>query len=155
MKDIVFRKPTLSDIETVASNMRDEDVLEVRLSHDHSPYEALLHSIMETEAFSACHDNKPIAIMGYGKQSLLSKSAVIWMLGTKETIHYKRELLHYPRLAIEEMLDEVDVLFNYALAENKSNLKWLRALGFTIESPQPYGVFNKPFCRFYREKEYV
>jgi hypothetical protein len=42
-------------------------------------------------------------------------------------------------------------LENWALASNRTTLRWLQHLGFTIDTPEPMGRGCQLFCHFWRE----
>lgn len=154
MVELDFNMTTDDDIKFVADNMRDFDVAEVLAAGSESVHQSLVDSVeLSKTAVAVSHDGVTILIFGLVKPSLISKSGVIWMLGANQSLNYKRELMVYTRRVIKEMLNECDELYNYVHDENKVSIKWLKALGFTMGEPEPYGPYDALFRRFYMKKD--
>ena len=51
-----------------------------------------------------------------------------------------------------EIFKDYDRLEHYVDVRNVRAIRWLQALGFTVEDDeQPYGIFKRPFRKFWKE----
>tara|TARA_R100000234_G_scaffold13313_2_gene7411 strand:+ start:3813 stop:4259 length:447 start_codon:yes stop_codon:yes gene_type:complete len=133
----------------IGLGMREEDELEVRLSHDLDPVTAMLESFINSDICRAIEgdDGTPVGMTGVTKQA-------IWMLGTDgltSSKNHKKTLCVDGKKWIDYCLKEVGKpIGNWVYAENKKSIKWLKYLGFTVNDPRPYGHNRALFCQFWR-----
>lgn len=154
MVKLDFHVPIDSDLEFIAENMRADDVAEVLAAGNESPLEALVSSVKHSKAVVvASYEGAPLVIYGLVKPSILSTTGIIWMLGTNQSLDYPREFMVYTRRVLKEMLLECDELTNYVHDENVRSIKWLKALGFTMDDRAPHGPFDAMFRKFYMKRE--
>jgi hypothetical protein len=81
--------------------------------------------------------------------------SVIWLLATDEllaTAGNRRQFLREGRRWVDSLFERhgFRYLENWALASNLTTLRWLRHLGFTIDTPEPMGRSCQLFCHFWR-----
>lgn len=137
---------TLADCAGVA--LRREDSLECRMTGARDDAEALRESLLvSTVALAWAPDGVPLAFAGirdttaneYGQ-----RTGVVWLLTTDAC---RARALAFHCLA-RRFLDACgwDVLQNHVDASYGSALRWVKALGFTVAPPAPWGPFNHPFC---------
>lgn len=90
-----------------------------------------------------------VAICGVSK---LEKGRV-WMLRTSSA-WASRSHRRQSRVMAQAWLDSLPdpILYNWALAANTSNLKWLTSLGFKVEKPEPMGKSAALFSYFWRRQ---
>lgn len=144
---ITIRPATRADAEFIAFNLRPSDRAEVEASAKQSPQEALVRSFEASrECFVAVADGDPVAIFGVG---LVGDVAVPWMLGTPVMRRYPVEVLRRAKAYVRRWLAEHRVLVNFVDARNKTSIRFLTRLGFTILPPQPHGPYGMPFHFFY------
>jgi hypothetical protein len=135
----------------IGLNIREQDELEVRLSHGMSGLEAVLDSYIESDICMAIEgDNgQPVGITGVCGDR-------IWLLGTyalTATKNHRRELCIYGREWVDYCLEETGgPIGNHVYSKNTASIRWLKFLGFTVEHPEPYGPSAALFCPFWREK---
>tara|TARA_R110000787_G_C13443394_1_gene446754 strand:- start:33669 stop:34076 length:408 start_codon:yes stop_codon:yes gene_type:complete len=134
--------------------MREQDVREVAASHGHAPYEALQFSVKNSQFSTvASISGEPFCVFGLSTgESAITHVGSPWMLGTKKVSVYRRPFLRASFDVVEDMLKESDLLVNHVHVENHVSIKWLRALGFTIESPVEYGINKELFHQFHLRK---
>ncbi len=135
--------------EFIARNMRPSDKREMYYLAAFNPQSAIKATIASAvQSFTAIVDDEPVLMWGVSRRSFLSDVGVPWLLGTPTAEQYQyrfgRRTLDY----FKEMTSQFEVLENYALAENKRSLRWLKWTVFDIEEPKPFGIFNVPFVRF-------
>jgi hypothetical protein len=90
-----------------------------------------------------------IAIYGVAPLNMLSDRGALWLMGTSLMRTYAGKVLHDARLYIAHVREHYPALVNYVDARNTESVRWLAALGFTIDPPAPYGVKQLPFHRFH------
>lgn len=153
MADIVFVKPTMGMVESIAADMRQADADEVWASNHHTPLESLMDGwrISDFATIAVC-DGEPLVMFGLAQRDLLTGSGVIWMLGANSSLKYKREFFIQTKPVINEMLNICPRLCNMVYSKNINSIQWLKWLGFTIEDPIPHGPDDELFHRFHIER---
>ena len=142
-------EPTASHAKAVAMNLRQEDCTEVMLSHGATPLEAVQESweLSDILRAMATDDGTPCGLCGVVGHR-------IWMLGTPELTATRRaryQLCMDGRIWVDNCLKEVGgTLFNQVYSKNTESIKWLKHLGFMVETPKPIGVSGALFCDFWR-----
>lgn len=138
----------------IASNMREADRIEVKASSGLTPYESLKYSCDKSNfTVVVMVDDMPIAVFGLSVINALTGLGTPWLLSSEEAMNHKREFFKLSPSIIQEMLSICPKLYNYVHAENKVSIKWLKWLGFTVESdPVEYGVKGEKFHKFYMNK---
>jgi hypothetical protein len=83
---------------------------------------------------------EPIGMMGVVPRSLIDGSGFAWLLGTEALYDYPREwALLGPRI-LAGFMEEYRIIENVVSVGNKRAIRFLRHLGFTIETaPTLYG----------------
>lgn len=144
-----WAEPTSARVQHIAEHLRFEDQLEVLYSHGLSGEEAVLQS-WKNSAICRCidaDDGRPVGICGVN-------GSLIWLLGTDEllaTASHRRQFIRGGRPWVDGLFaDGHRCLENWALASNLSTLRWLRHLGFTVDTPEPKGRSAQLFCHFWR-----
>jgi len=136
-------------IYEIADNLRKEDAKEVRLSHGVTAEEACTQSYIHSQLIQAIEgdDGDPVGITGVCGN-------YIWLLGTDKltsTKNHRWQLCIYGQEWVEHCLDfSGGMIENYVYSENKTSIRWLKHLGFTIEEAKPYGPEGALFHHFWR-----
>lgn len=147
---LTLRQPQLEAlIGTVATNMREADIAEVRAMGEPSPLEAVRSSIaVSRDAYFGVADEIPLCAFGIAGRDALSGVGAPWMLSTHALPAHARRFLRGSRQFISYAREQYSFLENYVDARNTDAVEWLRWLGFTLHDPEPYGPFKLPFHRF-------
>ena len=143
----------MEDASTIAPHLRDADKNEIIASHGPDIEQAVLHSIMGSEASTVClPDGTPICIFGIGDD--MQGNGIPWMIGTDEMIKHRKALIRDARKWINDQLEVYPLLYNYADSRNTVHINWLRHIGFTVSDiPEYIGVDPEvPFYLFTRSK---
>ena len=144
-------------IQAIAANMRPADVREVWASHRHRPVEALTFSLgMSVLAWTCSVDGIPVFMWGVCRVgSLMSPIGAPWLLGTPGIAQRRvvPEFLRQCPAYTEQMQARFPRLENYVHRDNVLSIRWLRWLGFTIETADPVLKNLEPFYLFWREHE--
>lgn len=101
-----------------------------------------------TVAYAGLVNNNVVAIFGVSPRSLLTGSAVPWLVASHELPHYQKTFLRRCRPVVREFLGRYPFLENYVDARNTVAIRWLRWLGFQLDDATPAGVAGLPFHRF-------
>lgn len=149
----IIREARLEDIYHVAAKMREADIEELIAARgdEVNPLVALrLASLRSDPCYSWCTEKgEPIAAYGFAKYPGKPEVGVPWLLGTPELNRHACAYLREARRILDEMLEtRFRYLINFVYTKNKSSVKFLKALGFTMHDPEPYGVKGELFHRF-------
>jgi hypothetical protein len=150
---VEFVKPTEAAIQLIAADMRNADVAEVWASHHHTPLDALMKGwvLSDLSVIVEC-DGVPCTMLGLVVENLMTGAGTPWLLSSNHALKYKREFLLQSPPVIEQMLDVCPRLSNYVHVDNRVSIRWLKWLGFTIETPGPIGINKELFHRFHLER---
>lgn len=143
----------MEDASTIAPHLRDADKNEIIASSGPNIEQAILSSIVSSEAHTVClPDLSPICIFGIGDD--MQGNGIPWMIGTDEMIKHRKALIRDARKWINDQLEVYPLLYNYADGRNTVHLNWLRRVGFTISPLAEYiGVDREvPFYLFTRSR---
>ena len=141
---------TPARVEYISNNVRKQDEIEVHYSHGVTGKEAVIGSWKESEI---CHcidgDNGlPVGICGVNE-------SLIWLLGTDDlfaTSSHRRQFIRGGRKWVDGLIEDGnDFLHNWAMYSNQTTIRWLKHLGFTIDTPAPIGVSAQLFSHFWRK----
>ena len=139
-------------IAPVAINMRADDVREIWCSSKSRPLMALKSSFfLCPNAKTIMVDDKPAAIFGINRLSVLNDTGIPWLLGTPKLEGISYKFVKYSRIYLQKMSKDFARLENHVDARNTASIKWLRWLGFDIMEAKPYGPFEVLFHKFSME----
>lgn len=138
--------------ELLDIGLRAEDAEEI-YAYGGTPEQMLYESLHNsTLAWSIMDDGHCIGMFGVGAKNTLSLTGIPWLLGSDGIKKVWLQFLKQCRFYLDIMNDIYPVLENWVDAKYETSLKWARWLGFTVDDPMPYGMFNKPFCRIERRR---
>ena len=96
-------------------------------------------------------DGEPVVAFGCACYDLLETTGVPWLIAPPKLEQCAKTFVKLSRPYIRAMLERHLRLTNCVDARNHLAIKWLRWLGFNIESAAPAGPFNLPFHRVWME----
>ena len=144
-----WAEPTPARVQRIARLLRYQDRLEVLYSDRQSGEQAVFES-WKNSSICRCidgDDGKAVGICGLN-------GTRIWLLATDELVateSHRRQLIRHGKVWVEALLDSGHYyLENWALASNTTTLRWLKHLGFRIDTPAPLGHSGMLFCHFWR-----
>jgi len=136
-------------IAPIAASIREADRAELWAIACVSPEEGLRLSLdASSAAWTAFFDRSPVCMFGVSPEPVLAGVGVPWMIGAKALDRHPVTLLRYCRPYLAEMISGYVTLINWIDARNTKGIRWLKWLGFQIDSPKPSGPFGLPFHRF-------
>jgi hypothetical protein len=140
----MVRDAHLDDLDHI--ELRQLDAEEVWASHHMTPKEALQTSFKNSmHAFTVLHKDKIVAMFGVIPDSLLGRSALVWMLTTDAIDGVKIAFLRYSRLFINYLRSCYPILYNHVDARHAPCLRWLKWVGAAIHPAVPCGADQLPF----------
>lgn len=144
-------------IQSIVGKLRPEDYDEVVAATGEDPDKALSHAWANSlYRWSIVWHGEIIGVFGLSPMSLMGEVGVPWLLGTEQMRDIKYTFARQSLLFIRKMLEFYPVLTNFVDARNTLSIKWLKWLGFEIQSPKPFGPAGMPFHQFsMRRSEYV
>ena len=145
----------MEDASAIAPHLRDADKNEITASSGPNHTQAILYSILSSEAWTVClPDGTPICIYGVGDDAR-DHMGIPWMIGTDEMVKYRKALIRNARAWIDAKLhSEYVILYNYVDGRNAAHIKWLHHMGFTVSDvPEYIGADPEvPFHSFHRSR---
>jgi hypothetical protein len=137
-------------LERILATVRPADLAEINAIGLHnSPLAALQQSVaISQHSAVALHDGVPLCVFGVSPVSLLSGVGSPWLIGSVVLEQHTKELVARAPAYIRLMLRIYPRLENHVHAENRRAVRWLRAAGFTIHPPAPYGLRGELFHPF-------
>lgn len=147
---ILIRRATIADVYKVAARMRPADAAEATvLGKD--PRQMLRRSFRASIlARTLVLDGQPAAIGGIGGD-MLTDTGTLWLL-TSDAV--ERAPLAFVRAARRELAAALKLrgrLEGYVTADYAKAIRFLLALGFTLDAPVPVGRKGALFRRFWIE----
>ncbi len=140
---------TSEDVTELVLAVREPDRKEIWRSSAVSPEDALRRALRVSDmVWTGRYDGDLVCMFGVAPVSILTGTGSPWLLGTDLIEKHARPFLRANKGYIEEMLGRYPILMNYADTENVVAVRWLEWLGFTMNTPKPYGPFGFPFHRF-------
>ena len=147
-----WRKSILSDVMTVAANMRQEDKEEIFAYSGTLPKEQMFYCFFSSKPCMTMVGRKGNIMGMYGVVPCSPKVGRIWMLGHKSmTSDYKdvRAFLRNSPIELEKFHCNYPLLYNYVDARNETHIKWIKWMGFSIiKKHATFGVEGRTFYEF-------
>ena len=147
-----WRKSILSDVTTVAANMRQEDKEEIFAYSGTLPKEQMFYCFFSSKPCMTMVGRKGNIMGMYGVVPCSPKVGRIWMLGHKSmTSDYKdvRAFLRNSPIELEKFHCNYPLLYNYVDARNETHIKWIKWMGFSIiKKHATFGVEGRTFYEF-------
>ena len=139
-----------SDIDHLAANLRDEDVLELKAQNGLTPEVALkVVLVVARRCKVICGPNDiPVGVFGVSDTHTVGLGS-IWMMATPDLLKHQRQFLRECREGIYEISKGYSCVFNYTDARNTVHHRWLKWCGFTfIKEHENFGQDSEPFYEF-------
>ena len=148
-KNVLIRQSIFEDILSLAPRMRKPDRLEVWALNHLTPKEALKESFEASEiAISIIYNNEVVAMMGTSRKSLISDTAIVWLLTSNVIPKMAVTFAKNSRMVIDHFLGHYAELENWVDARYISCINWLKWCGAEIEPAEPFGIEKMPFHHF-------
>jgi len=136
----------------IEKNMRKVDREEVWAAAHQTPYDAL-HSSVEASTWCATAMAGDLAVMMAGvvpAENERGPFGVPWALASEDFEDHSVAFLKSTRPMVQAMAKDFPLLINFVDIRNTASIRWLEWAGFTVDDePEPFGIENRPFRRFY------
>lgn len=139
-------------LEGMIGRFRKVDVEEVYAMSGRDINEAAREGVRYSEkSWIGLWGSDPIVVFGVRRLSLLSDEGTPWLLGTDRIKEpgIKKAFIEGSVPFVLEMLRYFKYLENFVDARNTTSIRWLKLCGFTVEKPEPMGLLQMPFHRFW------
>ena len=134
----------------LSAHLKQADLDEISASSGKSSIDALLSGFgPNAKVWSFAKRGRVILMFGVNSGSATSPIGVPWLLGSELGRLDRLAVLSRSRQYVEEMRKGYLVLENWTDKRHRESHNWLRWMGFTLESPLPWGVRGLPFNRFW------
>lgn len=144
------RAAILTDALTLADNLREEDLAEIKASVNRPALDVLLEGIRGGRTWVGVDAEGPYGIFGVAP-SQDPQVGHPWMLATPRLLQHQRQFLRECAGAVRELHRDYPVLRNYVDARNTVHIRWLAWCGFEFLRLHPHaGVEQIPFFEFQR-----
>ena len=135
-----FHPPTPADIDAVAANIRPADAEELRLGCWGLPTRPALAACIDVSDLSiaARLSGSAAAIFGIRADSILDRTAIIWMIGTRTLDTCPRTLARASRPCLATLaatLPWAETFRNAVPSSHTATLRWLAWLGAYFSTP--------------------
>lgn len=152
--DLRYVEPDVAEawLETIAANLRQSDVDEVKASSALPPRDALFASFaLSTHAYVILsRGGGPIAVFGAAPHPLPGVG-IVWMLGTDGIRREAYSIARSTRRYLDELSEAYPILWNFIDARNAVSMRWLRWGGFKVLADHPnHGPEGRLFHTFAR-----
>jgi len=111
----------------------------------HEPMDALYDGIrVSSPCWTICQRGEPIGVFGL-------VGSIVWLLATPRLRRLRRGMVREARWWVDELQGDLPVIRNIIDSRQTKNIRWLRALGFTVD-PEACGagVNGETFHYFWR-----
>jgi len=139
------------DIDIIALNIREADLMEIEASGTKDPRDALqnAYDICGPECFTIVMDELPIAMFGTAKVELIPEFASIWLLGTDDITNTAPiSFLRIVKKVFKHVIEPYEMVFNVMDKRNEFSIRFVKWLGFSFIREIPYGPNSVPFYEF-------
>lgn len=153
---LTSRTSTVFDIPHLATDMRPEDIAEVKAYSGLCPLMALSLAIVSSKkCFTIVNDKDEVCGMyGIVQDPMYHESAKIWMLASPKILLERSSFIRQCRSYIDAIQEDYKLLYNYVDERNTVHIRWLEWCGFRIINRcENFGAQGKPFLHFVRLKD--
>jgi len=145
---------TAEEVQFVADNARSADRQEIKALVGWDVPVAAHYTVVSSPVSRVGKANGvPIVAFGVSLSDpiLAPDIGTPWLFGTPAIErHWVRFLRECPG-ELSGISRDFSRLENWVHADNELAIRWLTWLGFTIEEPEPHGLFSRMFRRFHME----
>lgn len=151
-RPVIFTDATPDDAAELAAGMRSFDAREMALYAGLCPSEGVALSCYTSDAvFAGRARGSLLALFGVYRDSVISRSAVIWALGTRQAEISPVDFLSGSRKGLDlamSAIPDAESFYNWSLDDNSSSRRWLDWLGAFWTHDVMVTPFGGTFRRF-------
>jgi len=136
---LYVEKGTPAHAYELAFKLRPLDKFEVALG-GHDPLTALINPFRYTRdnvnTYTVLKDGKALAMFGVVSNKRNLKHGTVWMLSSEELDPYWYYFTKRTKKWVDYFLSDYEYVANCVTIEHKTNIKWLKWLGFSFNSKE-------------------
>jgi hypothetical protein len=142
MAIITCSRATMVDAAEFAPKLRAEDMAELQMLGEDDALHVLENCLRLSgrEAWTVRANGAIMSIWGVMQTSLVTGHAVVWALTSDLVNKYPKAFLRCSRQAVRELRLRYNEVSNHVDIRYLKSLRWVKKIGFAIESPSPYGL---------------
>ncbi len=148
---IRIREAHCTDASLLAPRLREADLEELKWATHLSPWEVLYlgwHLGGPCRTFLS-ENGDVVGMFGVTPMVDHPGQGIIWCLSSPALFKMRKYFMRNCREQIEQICQGYDKVFNYVYEENTTHIRWIKAMGFKMNStPTPFGHSGKPFYYF-------
>ncbi len=145
----MIRPATEADAVAMAPHLRAHDAAELHQSAGMTPLQGLRHGVREsTESWVWVPEYVAIAMWGVHVDSVLSGSAIVWLLTTTAVERHPVAFLRRSRALLRDLRHRYPCLHGLVDREYSRSRAWLDWLGATFHAPVSAGLTDTLFHPF-------
>jgi hypothetical protein len=93
------------------------------------------------EAWVGKIDDEVACLWGVDQASLISSSAMIWLITTKVLEEHPFVFVRHSQIKLAELRKRYHYIHGVVQVENERSTRWLRWLGFKLSEPEMFGGY--------------
>jgi len=136
---LYVEKGTPAHAYELAFKLRDIDKYEIALM-GHDPLFALVtpfrYSRENVNTYTVLNDGKVVAMFGVVSNKDNPKHGAVWMLSSEELDKHWKYFTKRTKKWADYFLSDYEYVANFITTEHKTNIKWLKWLGFSFKSKE-------------------
>lgn len=143
---------TRLDITRLSASLRAADRVELEASTGGPLADIVANAVERTPEPLTATDPQGNLVALFGCApigTLLTTYGSPWLLGTELLTSHAGALIKLSRSYVERWREEYPQLVNYVDARNAASIRYLKAVGFTLDEALPFGRLGFPFHRFH------
>lgn len=147
-------------VHHIATNLRTADRQECEWGTGMDAGFVIEHSLKESSIFAVAFEENdrqlnPIAVYGVAPMPYENWMGVPWMLATPDIANHPTAVLKISKQFMKILDQHYAYLCNYVCSNNLLSVRYLKHLGFELDSPEPWGVKQVLFHKFHRSASHV
>lgn len=148
---VIIRRAEVADAVSLAPRLREADRQECKAHVGIDPKLLLPYSVATGGPTWAFIDGmgKCIGLFGLNAVDQNPDFGTVWMVTSDDVFKHKRQILRDSPIWLNKLHDHYPLLGNHVDARNRTHIRWLKWLGFSMLRVIPeFGVERRPFIEF-------
>jgi hypothetical protein len=151
---VEFGPASPAQLDDLVAELRAADRAELEAAHGSSDIATIVRESVASTVEPLCATDEEgyvLAVFGVAPLGpLLTPVGAPWLLGTDRISRHGATLIRASRDYIAGMAQHFPVMVNFVDARNADSIKYLKAVGFTLDAAEPFGALGLPFHRFHK-----
>jgi len=103
--------------------------------------ESYVNTLKTSEAWTIKWETKPLIVLGLSEQSLVTRSAMLWLMAgevAEQDFIARLRFGYYAKFLMVSLRERFDYLYGIVCIDQPGACRFLQWLGFSVESPFTY-----------------